>query len=81
MSLFIGAIAFADPTLETPVRVGVYAGSLAAAVMGIAILAIVLPKRSSTASTPETDPSRPFIAEEVISPSSAPPAGHRGRES
>jgi len=65
MSLFIGAIAFTDPALETPVRVGVYAGSLAAGAIGIAILAVMLPKHSLTASTPTTDPSRPFIAEKA----------------
>jgi NhaA family Na+:H+ antiporter len=66
MSLFIGALAFlSDPDLQVPVRVGVYAGSFAAALVGLAILAAVLPRRSATATTPETDPARPFIAEEA----------------
>lgn len=72
MSLFIGALAFADASLEAPVRVGVYAGSLGAAIAGLAILAVALPKRSATAATPQTDPTRPFIAEAPDKASLAP---------
>jgi len=66
MSLFIGTLAFADPALQAPVRVGVYSGSLAAAALGLAILAAVLPRPSSAVAAPGTDPSRPFIAEEAM---------------
>jgi NhaA family Na+:H+ antiporter len=62
MSLFIGALAFADPALAAPVRIGVYAGSLTAAVVGLAILAATLPAGARLA--PQEDPARPFIAEE-----------------
>jgi NhaA family Na+:H+ antiporter len=65
MSLFIGALAFADPALQVPVRVGVYAGSVVAALLGLGLLAVALPRRSALATTPETDPARPFIAEEA----------------
>lgn len=44
MSLFIGALAFKDPNLATPVRLGVYLGSVLSAVLGLIILDRVLPK-------------------------------------
>jgi NhaA family Na+:H+ antiporter len=67
MSLFIGALAFADPALQAPVRVGVYFGSIAAAGLGVAILLAVLPKHASTTAPASADPSRPFLAEDVAS--------------
>jgi NhaA family Na+:H+ antiporter len=62
MSLFIGALAFADPALQTPVRMGVYIGSLASAVLGLVILASVLKPR--VAAPGEEDPTHPFIADD-----------------
>lgn len=44
MSLFIGALAFADPALAAPVRAGVYVGSITAAIAGLALLAATLPQ-------------------------------------
>jgi NhaA family Na+:H+ antiporter len=79
MSLFIGALAFTDPALQVPVRVGVYAGSVVAALLGLALLAAVLPRRSALATTPESDPARPFIAEEAEYMDGDPRFRHRGR--
>ena len=47
MSLFIGALAFRDPALTTPVHLGVYAGSVIAAIIGLTILSRLLPKTLS----------------------------------
>jgi Na+:H+ antiporter, NhaA family len=44
MSLFIGALAFQDESLATPVRLGVYFGSVSAAIFGFILLALSLPK-------------------------------------
>jgi NhaA family Na+:H+ antiporter len=63
MSLFIGALAFPDPAMAAPVRMGVYMGSLTAAVLGLVILARSLP-RAAMQLSPEEDPARPFIAPE-----------------
>lgn len=62
MSLFIGALAFDDPALAAPVRIGVYAGSILSAVAGLVILSRFLPKVE--ACKPEEDPTHPFIAPE-----------------
>lgn len=62
MSLFIGALAFDDPALAAPVRIGVYAGSILSAVAGLIILSRVLPRVE--ACKPEEDPTHPFIAPE-----------------
>ncbi|QMW24299.1 Na+/H+ antiporter NhaA [Sandaracinobacteroides saxicola] len=64
MSLFIGKLAFADPALATPVKLGVYMGSLAAALAGLLILSRTLPRRSARRVAAEHDETRPFIAEE-----------------
>ncbi len=47
MSLFVGALAFTDPVLATPVRLGVYAGSIFSALAGLALLTYALPKGSA----------------------------------
>jgi NhaA family Na+:H+ antiporter len=64
MSLFVGALAFDDPILVTPVRLGVYAGSIFSALLGLAILAFVLPKSTSARSSAAEDQTRPFILAE-----------------
>ena len=64
MSLFVGALAFTDPELATPVRLGVYAGSIFSALLGLAILAYALPKASLAPATPAEDQTRPFILPE-----------------
>jgi NhaA family Na+:H+ antiporter len=64
MSLFIGALAFPDPAMAAPVRMGVYMGSLTAALLGLVILARTLPRTEARPSRAE-DPARPFIAPEV----------------
>lgn len=45
MSLFIGALAFKDPHLIDETKIGVLAGSLASALVGMAILRIAKPAR------------------------------------
>lgn len=62
MSLFIGALAFTDPALAAPVRVGVYAGSIVAAIAGLIILAGAL-KRGEGAGSGR-DETHPFIGPE-----------------
>ncbi len=47
MSLFIGSLAFADPSFAAPVRLGVLGGSLLSAVCGFLLLKLVLPKTSA----------------------------------
>ena len=44
MSLFIAGLAFTDPSLDAPVKVGVYGGSIVAAVLGLAVLHRSLPR-------------------------------------
>jgi len=64
MSLFVGALAFTDPALATPVRLGVYAGSIFSALLGLAILAHALPKATKVAPGDADDQTRPFILPE-----------------
>jgi Na+:H+ antiporter, NhaA family len=64
MSLFVGALAFTDPALATPVRLGVYAGSIFSAVMGLIILARALPEAASTKAAAADDQTKPFISAE-----------------
>jgi NhaA family Na+:H+ antiporter len=64
MSLFIGALAFTDPALAAPVRLGVYAGSIASAVLGLALLSWALPK-VAPAAAPGEDETAPVIKSEV----------------
>ena len=64
MSLFIGALAFSDPQLATPVRLGVYGGSVVSAVLGLVILSMSLPRRGNNAGAKQVDETRPFIAAE-----------------
>jgi Na+:H+ antiporter, NhaA family len=63
MSLFVGALAFTDPALATPVRLGVYAGSIFSALLGLFILAKTLPKAAAKIPASE-DQTRPFILAE-----------------
>jgi Na+:H+ antiporter, NhaA family len=65
MSLFVGALAFTDEALATPVRLGVYAGSIFSALLGLMILAYALPKKASAAQANQDDQTRPFIAAEL----------------
>jgi Na+:H+ antiporter, NhaA family len=67
MSLFVGALAFTDAELQTPVRLGVYAGSVFSALIGLIVLSVALPKQAiadSQASPAADDPVRPFILPE-----------------
>lgn len=64
MSLFVGALAFADPALATPVRLGVYAGSVFSALLGLAVLARALPKLGTEVISAAEDQIRPFILAE-----------------
>lgn len=64
MSLFVGALAFEDPALATPVRLGVYAGSIFSALLGVAILAYALPKPVRGKPSSAEDQTRPFILAE-----------------
>ena len=64
MSLFVGALAFDSPALATPVRLGVYAGSIFSALLGLMILTYSLPKSASTESPQAEDQTRPFISVE-----------------
>jgi Na+:H+ antiporter, NhaA family len=64
MSLFVGSLAFTDEALATPVRLGVYAGSIFSALLGLAILSYALPKKVSAAQAAAEDQTRPFILAE-----------------
>jgi Na+:H+ antiporter, NhaA family len=66
MSLFIGALAFKDPSLATPVRLGVYAGSVVSALLGLAILAKFLPKTLTADQLDDPDETAPFIVAEPV---------------
>jgi Na+:H+ antiporter, NhaA family len=66
MSLFIGALAFKDPALATPVRLGVYAGSLLSACVGLIILARVLPQTLTLDQIDDADETVPFIAAQEV---------------
>jgi Na+:H+ antiporter, NhaA family len=64
MSLFVGALAFDDPALATPVRLGVYAGSIFSAVLGLLVLANSLPKENAQNQSEGIDQTKPFILAE-----------------
>jgi Na+:H+ antiporter, NhaA family len=66
MSLFIGTLAFHDPLLATPVRLGVYIGSVVSAVLGLAVLARALPKALTPDQLDDEDETLPFIAAEPV---------------
>lgn len=66
MSLFIGALAFKDPDLATPVRLGVYAGSVVSAILGLMLLARVLPGTLSPDQLDDEDETLPFIAPQAV---------------
>jgi len=62
MSLFIAGLAFSDEAIEGYARVGIYAGSVTAALLGLMVLAATLRRPSKT--EPQEDPARPFLAPE-----------------
>jgi Na+:H+ antiporter, NhaA family len=64
MSLFVGALAFDDPALATPVRLGVYAGSIFSALLGLLILVNSLPKENGQNQIGSIDQTKPFISAE-----------------
>jgi Na+:H+ antiporter, NhaA family len=64
MSLFVGALAFDDPALATPVRLGVYAGSISSALIGLLILGKSLPKENTHNQVGSIDQTKPFIVAE-----------------
>lgn len=66
MSLFIGALAFKDPALATPVRLGVYAGSVVSAILGLIILTRTLPQALSADEHDDVDETAPFIVPEPV---------------
>lgn len=66
MSLFIGALAFKDPALATPTRLGVYAGSVVSALLGLFILARFLPAADKVTNSTEEDETAPFIKPEPV---------------
>lgn len=66
MSLFIGALAFGDPALATPVKLGVYVGSVVSALLGLMILARVLPQTLTPDQADDDDESAPFIKAEPV---------------
>jgi NhaA family Na+:H+ antiporter len=66
MSLFIGALAFKDPSLATPTRLGVYTGSVISAILGLLILFRFLPSAGKVAHTEDEDETAPFIKAEPI---------------
>jgi Na+:H+ antiporter, NhaA family len=66
MSLFIGALAFKDPTLATPVRLGVYAGSVISAILGLMVLARVLPRALTADQLDDEDETAPFMTAQDV---------------
>ncbi len=52
MSLFIGALAFADPARAAEVKLGVLGGSLLSAVAGFAVLRLARPRPTASPSAP-----------------------------
>jgi Na+:H+ antiporter, NhaA family len=66
MSLFIGALAFKDPSLATPIRLGVYAGSIISAILGLIILARFLPKTLTPDQLDDEDETAPFLTPQEV---------------
>ena len=66
MSLFIGALAFRDPLLTTAVSLGVYAGSVISAILGLTILARLLPKTLTPDQLDDEDETAPFIVAQPV---------------
>jgi Na+:H+ antiporter, NhaA family len=66
MSLFIGALAFKDPALATPVRLGVYAGSVLSAVLGLMILSRFLPQTLTPDQLDDDCETKPFLTAEPV---------------
>jgi Na+:H+ antiporter, NhaA family len=52
MSLFIGLLAFPDPTLQEEVKIGVLAGSLVSALCGGGLLSAAKRERSKSSPRP-----------------------------
>lgn len=63
MSLFIGALAFTDPFLLAETRIGVFVGSIAAALAGLGLLALSLRDKVATDSQ-EREVVDPFLVED-----------------
>jgi NhaA family Na+:H+ antiporter len=63
MSLFIGKLAFPGPGLELMIKLGVYSGSILSAVIGLALLATCLRKRSAAEVAAEHDETDLFIGD------------------
>jgi NhaA family Na+:H+ antiporter len=63
MSLFIGALAFSEPHLIAETRVGVFAGSIAAAFAGLGLLAVVL-RHDAASAEEEHKAVAPFLVED-----------------
>ena len=53
MSLFLGALAFADAAHETEVKLGVLAGSVASGLLGAAILLLAPRRADRTVAVPK----------------------------
>jgi Na+:H+ antiporter, NhaA family len=66
MSLFIGALAFKDPALATPVRLGVYAGSVLSAIIGLVILSRFLPQALTPDQLDDDCETKPFMTAEPV---------------
>ena len=66
MSLFIGALAFKDPSLATPTRLGIYAGSVISAILGLLILSRFLPSADKAAHPEDEDETAPFIKAQPV---------------
>jgi Na+:H+ antiporter, NhaA family len=66
MSLFIGALAFKDPALATPVRLGVYAGSVISAVLGLILLLRFLPKQLTPDQADDDCETAPFLVAQPV---------------
>lgn len=63
MSLFIGALAFSEPHLVAETRIGVFAGSFAAAIAGLGLLTFAL-RRDVATEEAERKAVRPFLVED-----------------
>lgn len=60
MSLFIGTLAFDDPALAAPVRIGVLGGSLLCGALGYLVLRLSSARRPVALSDPSEPDARPL---------------------